>query len=440
MKNVQQAREILKVLKLKARGPWYHVEGKNTMGVKVPRHTLQIAVYDKDGKIDKVTKKVAEAKVLELERVTEWPPRKVEAPKEDRGLKLIDAYNLWLGQYREGSSTREAYSAVEKILVAPLTDEGVAFIKDVSSERLRALQASWAKQHKLKTIQNRRSYTSCFFNYCVKYHDLAKNPWGPVDSIKEKKLTREDIMAGKSRDTGIATLPLDLKGNANWLRIQEAIPAFVRFELPGQKIRRGNPLLLHPETFITMLWLMYETGLRRSDALIFRPDWIVNTRHGGRYSTTQVKTGDEVVCFLPQPLVDRLRALPLLKWRGDPSVPGAGMYPFYDGSRGGNHHNYLKDNLDTPLRELGQLLFGKDAPSLRAHRFRDSFAVNQLNMGLSLEDLRRMLGHRSVTTTEKYYAPYVLGMQEAVMNRQAAARQAALFAEAEESARLVSVN
>ncbi|HXA25590.1 MAG TPA: tyrosine-type recombinase/integrase [Acetobacteraceae bacterium] len=425
------------MLKLKIRGPWYHVEGKNNMGVKIKRHTINIAVYDRYGKVDKLTRQAAEARVIELEKVTEWPPRK-EAPEEPEALKLIDAYNLWLGQgrYVEDSPTWQAYSSVKHVLIEPLTAKGVVFVKDVTSQHLNELQEGWRKKS-LNTIHNWRKYTSCLFNYCVNFHDLVKNPWKPVEAITEKKLTKEDIMAGKKQDKGIATLPLDRKGNANWLRIQEAVPAFVRGQLPRQKIRRGNPLLRHPDTFLTMLWLMYETGLRRSDALIFRPDWIVNTRHGGRYITAQVKTSDEVVCFLPQALVDRLRALPCLKWRGDPSQPGAGMYPFFDGSRK-DHNNYLKIALDTPLRELGVLL-GIEG-SLRPHRFRDSFAVNMLNLGLSLEDVRRMLGHRTIATTQKYYAPYVLGMQEAVENRQAAAKQAANFAEACASAEAASVN
>ena len=295
------------------------------------------------------------------------------------------------------------------------------------------MQKSWLEeeQQTLNTIQTWRKFTSCMFNYCVRFHDLEKNPWGPVKALKEIKPTVEQIMAGKRTDKGVATLPLDTDGSSvNWRKIKEAMPAFIRNQLPGQIQYRSNPLFVHAATFLTFLWLMYETGLRRSDALIFRPDWIADTEHGGAYTVTQRKTGGEVTVFLPKPLVEALRALPCLPWRGIDSTPGAGLLPFYDGSRQ-SMEEFMEGNLNGPLRELGRLLFGKGSPSLRPHRFRDSFAVNMLQLGLSLQDLQHLLGHKTLAITETYYRPYVLGMQQAVERRQAAARQAGFIAEAQ---------
>lgn len=424
------------MLRLIKRGKWYHAEGKNSMGVNIDRHTLEIAVYDRKGKVDKVTKQAAEQKLIEMEKLTEWHgphhKAKVIEPPVPQGLSLADAYEKWLAQYTKDSSTWRAYRTLKGILIEPLSALGVVLVKDVRSEHLNDLQNSWLNEGQtLNTIRTRRQYSSCLLSFCVNFHDLAKNPWKPVPTIKEIKPSREEIMAGKRKDKGIATLPLDLdRTRKNWQLIQDHVPAFVRGELVGQTQYRANPLFQHLATFLTLLWLMYETGLRRSDAVIFRPDRIVNTRHGGSYNTAQVKTGDDVTVFLPQPLVDQLRALPLLKWRGTPDTPGAGLYPFYDGSCA-CQESYMEVCLNRPLRELGKLI---GIPgSLRPHRFRDSFAVNMLSLGLSLEDVKCMLGHKLLATTEKYYAPYVLGIQEAVEQRQAAARQAALYAEAQQA-------
>jgi hypothetical protein len=46
------------------------------------------------------------------------------------------------------------------------------------------------------------------------------------------------------------------------------------------------------------------------------------------------------------------------------------------------------------------------------HRFRDTFAVELLQNGVSLEDVSKLLGHSSVKITEKHYAPWVKGRQE----------------------------
>lgn len=427
------------MLKLKARGKWYHIEGKSAMGVQIPRHAIGIAVLDKE------TLKAAELKRLELEKATEWPVRKqvIHFPAP-QGLALIDAYKKWLAQKEEGTSTWKSYSSLKRFLIEPLDKQGVKLVKEVTAAHLNDLQNGWKNEGQTRnTIETWRKISSCLFNYCVRFHDreLSKNPWKPVPTIKEIKPTREEIMAGKRKDRGIATLPLDLdRTQTNWLKIQAHLPAFVRFELLGQKKAKSNPLFYHAGTFLGFLWLMYETGLRRSDTLIFRPDLIKDTRHGGSYFTVQVKTGDDVTCFLPQPLVDHLRALPLLEWRGTRElyrkvtgrdfIPGARLFPFYDGTCK-DQENYMTNNLNKPLRELGRLI--GISGSLRPHRFRDSFACNMLSLGLSLEDVQRMLGHRSIATTEKYYAPYVLGIQEAVENRQAAARQAALYAEAQQA-------
>src|SRR5262249_1610447 len=144
---------------------------------------------------------------------------------------------------------------------------------------------------------------------------------------------------------------------------------------------------------------------------------------------------------IPQWLTDKLRALPVLKWKGDPTVNGAGQYPFYNGSSS-DMESYMEAHLNAPLRELGQRLGMKE--SLRPHRFRDSFAVNMLSMGMLLQDVSRMLGHTNIATTQKHYAPYVPNLQDAIENRQAEARQLrAAFEEAEAAAQAdlrVSVN
>jgi integrase len=54
---------------------------------------------------------------------------------------------------------------------------------------------------------------------------------------------------------------------------------------------------------------------------------------------------------------------------------------------------------------------GKFAES-HAHRFRDTFAVELLLVGVTLERVSILLGHTSVKITEKHYAPWVRERQE----------------------------
>lgn len=48
------------------------------------------------------------------------------------------------------------------------------------------------------------------------------------------------------------------------------------------------------------------------------------------------------------------------------------------------------------------------------HRFRDTFAVELLLNGAELRTVQLLLGHTSIRTTEKHYAPYVQSMQRAL--------------------------
>ena len=50
--------------------------------------------------------------------------------------------------------------------------------------------------------------------------------------------------------------------------------------------------------------------------------------------------------------------------------------------------------------------------TLKAHRLRDTFAVEALLRGVPIEVVSMMLGHASIRTTEKHYAPWVQARQK----------------------------
>ena len=51
-------------------------------------------------------------------------------------------------------------------------------------------------------------------------------------------------------------------------------------------------------------------------------------------------------------------------------------------------------------------------PDGHAHRFRDTFAVGVLQVNVPIERVSVLLGHSSITVTEKYYSPWVRARQE----------------------------
>ena len=47
-----------------------------------------------------------------------------------------------------------------------------------------------------------------------------------------------------------------------------------------------------------------------------------------------------------------------------------------------------------------------------SHRLRDTFAVDLLGKGESMELVSRLLGHKSIATTQKHYAPWNKAQQD----------------------------
>ena len=58
-----------------------------------------------------------------------------------------------------------------------------------------------------------------------------------------------------------------------------------------------------------------------------------------------------------------------------------------------------------------------------SHRFRDTAAVELLKAGVDIRDVQKFLGHKSLATTEKYYAPWNKRQQDIFDGKIKAAQQ-----------------
>jgi integrase len=135
-----------------------------------------------------------------------------------------------------------------------------------------------------------------------------------------------------------------------------------------------------------ILWLAFGTGLRKGDVLGLR--WRDVDLERGVITLWMQKTGAPLeIPVLPMlgEMLERMRAA---AGGSDYVFPGQGP-----GSRLGD----VKTAFRTALRVSG--LAGR---GYRFHDIRRTFATMLYNRGVSLVKIQRLLGHRSVTTTERY--------------------------------------
>lgn len=103
----------------------------------------------------------------------------------------------------------------------------------------------------------------------------------------------------------------------------------------------------------------------------------------------RAKTGELVTLPLPDPVAKCLRKL-----------DRRGLYFFWTGNgQRTTTAAYWRNRLKLVAAKAG-------VENFRPHRLRDTFAVEMLIADVSMEDVSTLLGHSSVKTTEKYYAPW----------------------------------
>jgi integrase/recombinase XerD len=131
-----------------------------------------------------------------------------------------------------------------------------------------------------------------------------------------------------------------------------------------------------------LVLLLRYTGLRLTDAVTLSRQKITD----GKLLLRTSKTGTVIYCPLPTVLLDALTECP------------AGQYPFWSGT------SKPKAAVGDWQRALKRLFKLAGVPDGHAHRFRHSFSVDLLTVGVPMEQVSTLLGHSSIRITERHYA------------------------------------
>jgi len=368
---------------------WW-VSGVNDYGIKIPRTSTKASTW--------------EAALHAIKSLN--VPR--EALKKDVRLTLVYAFEQWVevrlsSENAASDATIRNYKYAVRELIDFMAERKLVYLDQITADVLIDLRTLKLQECSRHTLNTRRGAIRSWLNYAVDRGWLERNPVAQTKPLAAPRRVRD---GGKVESA--KTLPLDIEaGEKNWHLVRDGCVEF----LTNWEKRSSSGLTHYPQSFLALLELLYYTGMRISDALLFTPHLIEDTGYGGAYTFIQQKTELSCTSLLKPWLVAKLKALPLLS-----SKEG---YVFYDRSRA--EETYINSQVRYPMQEFGKHLGLTDR--LRPHRFRDSCAINWLNAGVPVQDVQLMLGHRSLKTTEQHYLPYVKSRWQALEQRLYAAEE-----------------
>lgn len=241
---------------------------------------------------------------------------------------------------------------------------GELTVKSVTVDDLRRMRESW----KLSgvTTGKRLELIRAFFSFCVSSGWVQANP------------------AKGLRPPQVRTSPTLPYSQEEWQKTLWAVEAYgeIHSQSPPRICRQLKALLL----------LMRFSGLCISDAVSLERDRIDGN---GRLFLYQAKTSQPVLIPLPKIVLDALKDCD----EGDPHY-------FWNG------RSALKTALTEWQERLKKVFVIAGVSDGHSHRLRDTFAVDLLSHGVSLENVSALLGHQEIRVTQKHYAPWVQARQE----------------------------
>ena len=243
-------------------------------------------------------------------------------------------------------STVRDYESVFRQLKSFANEQGKMELYQVDQPLLREWRATWTCR--ASTHQLRLTKLKTFFRFAVDASWIEKSPAAQLRAPRERSQP---------------TMPLS--------RVE--MQFLLKAAIPYQKER-------------ALLLLMRYSGLAIRDATTLEKGAIT----GSLLTLRRSKSNELVLCSLPDPVLAELTAV------ADPKRE----HFFWSGA---SQPETVARYWRSRLQRIAQLAGVED---FRTHRLRDTFAVELLLAGVSIEDVSTLLGHRSVRVTERHYAPW----------------------------------
>jgi site-specific recombinase XerD len=297
-------------------------------------------------------------------------------------LSIEDATDRWLNAQKP---KKESIGKAHKIAMMRIrnwaADSGIATIDAVSEVDLDKWRGEWKldagkpyNQIGLTTQQNFKIYLKSLFKYLEGLELIEKNPAANLKPIKPNHEEADPLTVPQYNELLAAIKP--------FCATQDGILHDLEAELEA--------------LFELQRWV----GLRISDALTLRRRALV----GNRLSLTTMKCGIPIKDrLIPDHVAAKLAALSTERSWFQKEY-------FFCAKCISNYQSLVATWERYILKLNAHLNFTNDrgeSMNFHSHMLRDTYAVQLLLRGVSLEDVSELLTHTSIVTTQKYYAPWV---------------------------------
>jgi integrase len=303
------------------------------------------------------------------EIVRDWEAEQSK-PAEPEPISIAQAWEEFLADAKARNlrePTVYKYELLSRQMANFATDTGIRFLRELDLPMLRKFRATWPNQNlgALKKLE----YLRAFFRFVHESRWLGENPARDLESPKVKQSP---------------TMPFDS---------DQMVKILAACEKYGMKCRGGKYKPRENARRIrAFVLLLRHSGLRIGDAVALERNRIT----GDKLFLYTAKTGTPVYVPLPDFVLTALEAVPKV----------SEQYFFWSG----------ESNTESASGDWQRALKGvfkeADIPDGHAHRFRDTFAVGLLQVGVPMDRVSALLGHSSIKVTEKHYSPWVRARQE----------------------------
>ena len=299
-----------------------------------------------------------------------------------RAKNIREAAELFVADKRVENLSSDLVKKYERELSRLATfceGRGIFTLAGIDRELITRFCGNWNDLYPSSLTRNKlRERYKSFMRYCLEAKWVAEVPKWP-------KMKAEEI----------PTLPLtpdEFGGLLDAVYVVVKAPQNAVVENQGHEYwcKRVRGLFL----------LMRYSGLSIQDALTLPRSKLIPGANGHRVVTQRTKTGTDVSVLLPPEIAAELLAVP-----NDNEV-----YFFWSGvgARKSICGNWGKRFIVPCFTEAKLASEGH----MKSHRLRDTFACCLLTAGVSLEHVSKLLGHKSIRTTERSYSAWVKARQD----------------------------